>query len=67
MQSYLIRKRYEVCIGLEVHAQVLCLSKLFSRSSTFWNSPPNSLVNVFDAGYPGKTQFVLGSEKATTI
>ena len=39
--------KYEVIIGLEVHAQVLSESKLFSTSSTKFGSEPNlSLIHI---------------------
>ena len=37
--------RYEVVIGLEVHAQVLSKSKLFSGSSTKFGADPNDPVS----------------------
>ena len=36
---------WEIVIGMEVHAQVLSESKLFSGSSTEFGSPPNSNVS----------------------
>ena len=44
---------YEVIIGLEVHAQVLSKSKLFSSSATKFGSDPNSQVSLVDAAMPG--------------
>ncbi|MFN5352250.1 MAG: Asp-tRNA(Asn)/Glu-tRNA(Gln) amidotransferase subunit GatB [Alphaproteobacteria bacterium] len=44
---------WELVIGLEVHAQVISDSKLFSRSSTEFGSEPNSNVSFIDAGFPG--------------
>ena len=44
---------YEVVIGLEVHAQVLSKSKLFSPSETKFGSEPNSQVSLVDAAMPG--------------
>ena len=44
---------YEVIIGLEVHAQVLSESKLFSPSATKFGSEPNSQVSLVDAAMPG--------------
>src|SRR6201996_9748875 len=38
---------------MEVHAQVLSESKLFSGSSTTFGSPPNSDVSFVDAAMPG--------------
>ena len=38
--------KYEVVIGLEVHAQVLSNSKLFSGSSTKFGAGPNKQVSL---------------------
>ena len=54
--KYLIEKNgnnYEVVIGLEVHAQVLSESKLFSTSATKFGSEPNTQVSLVDAAFPG--------------
>ena len=45
--------KWEVVLGLEVHAQINTLSKLFSPSSTNYGAEPNSQVNLIDAGMPG--------------
>ena len=45
--------KWEVIIGLEVHAQVLSQSKLFSSSSTKFGSKPNNQVSLVDSGFPG--------------
>ncbi len=55
-KDYLIErngKKYEVIIGLEVHAQVLSKSKLFSSSPTKFGSEPNTQVSLVDAAFPG--------------
>ena len=55
-QSKLIKGQtgdWEVVIGLEVHAQVLSKSKLFSGASTEFGAEPNSQVSFIDAGMPG--------------
>ena len=55
-QEYLIKRNnneYEVVIGLEVHAQVLSESKLFSTSPTKFGSEPNTQVSLVDAAFPG--------------
>ena len=55
-KEYLINrdnKEYEVIIGLEVHAQVLSDSKLFSSSPTKFGSEPNTQVSLVDAAFPG--------------
>ena len=46
-------KKYEVVIGLEVHAQVLSESKLFSTSSTKFGAESNTQVSLVDAAFPG--------------
>ncbi len=54
--QYIIEKngnKYEVIIGLEVHAQVLSESKLFSTSATKFGSEPNTQVSLVDAAFPG--------------
>jgi aspartyl-tRNA(Asn)/glutamyl-tRNA(Gln) amidotransferase subunit B len=44
---------WEVVIGMEVHAQVLSKSKLFSGASTEFGKPANSNVSLVDAAMPG--------------
>ena len=44
---------WEVVIGLEVHAQILSQSKLFSGASTEFGAEPNTQVSFVDAGMPG--------------
>ncbi len=54
--EYIIKRNnneYEVVIGLEVHAQVLSKSKLFSGSPTKFGSEPNTQVSLVDAAFPG--------------
>ena len=54
--KYSIKRKnseYEVVIGLEVHAQVLSESKLFSTSSTKFGAEPNTQVSLVDAAFPG--------------
>jgi aspartyl-tRNA(Asn)/glutamyl-tRNA(Gln) amidotransferase subunit B len=45
--------RWEVVIGMEVHAQVSSKSKLFSGASTEFGAEPNSQVSLVDAAMPG--------------
>ncbi|KAL1130890.1 hypothetical protein AAG570_012131, partial [Ranatra chinensis] len=40
-------------VGLEIHAQINTVSKLFSGSPTSFGSAPNSNVSLFDAAIPG--------------
>ncbi len=44
---------WEIVIGMEVHAQVLSQSKLFSGASTEFGAEPNAQVSFVDAGMPG--------------
>jgi aspartyl-tRNA(Asn)/glutamyl-tRNA(Gln) amidotransferase subunit B len=44
---------WELVIGLEVHAQVISQSKLFSGAATEFGAAPNSQVSFIDAGFPG--------------
>src|ERR1700735_3878003 len=44
---------WEVVIGLEVHAQVISHSKLFSSASTEFGGEPNNHVSLVDAAMPG--------------
>ena len=45
--------RWEVIIGLEIHAQVTSNSKLFSGSSTKFGAEPNTQVSLVDSAFPG--------------
>jgi len=47
------KEKWEVIIGLEVHAQVLSNAKLFSSSSTKFGAEPNCQVSLIDAAMPG--------------
>ena len=54
--DYLIngdKSKWEVIIGLEVHAQVLSKSKLFSSSPTKFGAEPNTQVSLVDSAFPG--------------
>lgn len=44
---------WEMVIGLEVHAQVIAESKLFSGAATSFGAEPNSQVSLVDAAMPG--------------
>jgi aspartyl-tRNA(Asn)/glutamyl-tRNA(Gln) amidotransferase subunit B len=44
---------WEIVIGMEVHAQVISNSKLFSGASTEFGSEPNANVSLVDAAMPG--------------
>lgn len=45
--------KYEAVIGLEVHAQLLTNSKLFSGDSAAFGSAPNTHISPITLGYPG--------------
>lgn len=45
--------KYEIVIGLEVHAQLQTLSKAFSSDSTEFGAAPNTCVSVITLGHPG--------------
>ena len=51
---------WEVVIGLEVHAQVISKSKLFSGADTSYGADPNSQVSFVDAGLPGMLPVING-------
>lgn len=44
---------WEVIVGLEVHAQIVSQSKLFSGASAEYGGEPNTHVSLVDAGFPG--------------
>ena len=44
---------WEVVMGLEVHAQILTRSKLFSSASAAYGGEANAQVNLLDAALPG--------------
>ncbi len=44
---------WEVVIGMEIHAQVIANSKLFSGSSANFGAAPNAQVSMVDAAMPG--------------
>ena len=44
---------WEIVIGMEVHAQVVSNSKLFSGSSAVFGASPNNHVSLVDAAMPG--------------
>lgn len=44
---------YRPTIGLEIHAQLLCRSKIFSGDSAEFGSEPNTNISVVSLGHPG--------------
>lgn len=54
-------EEYETIIGLEVHAQLLTKTKLFSADETGFGAEPNTQISPVTLGYPG-TLPVLNEE-----
>ncbi len=52
---------WEVVVGLEVHAQVISRSKLFSGAATDFGAEPNSQVSLVDAAFPGMLPVINGT------
>lgn len=48
-----IRQKYRVVIGLEVHAQLLTSSKIFSAEPSSFGAAPNTQVGVITLAHPG--------------
>ncbi|XCE17853.1 Asp-tRNA(Asn)/Glu-tRNA(Gln) amidotransferase subunit GatB [Candidatus Liberibacter asiaticus] len=51
---------WEVVIGIEVHAQLSVVSKLFSGASVNFGAEPNTQVSFFDAAMPGMLPILNG-------
>ena len=51
---------WEIIIGMEVHAQVISKSKLFSTASTAFGAAPNHHVALVDAAMPGMLPVLNG-------
>ena len=47
------REKYELVVGLEVHAQLLTKSKIFCGDSTSFDAAPNTQVSAVSLGHPG--------------
>lgn len=47
------REKYEVVIGLEIHAQMLTKTKAYSCDINEYGAIPNTNVNVISLGHPG--------------
>jgi len=45
--------RWETVIGLEIHVQLACDSKIFSSASTAYGKEQNTQASLIDLGYPG--------------
>ncbi|HSG87698.1 MAG TPA: Asp-tRNA(Asn)/Glu-tRNA(Gln) amidotransferase subunit GatB [Pseudomonadales bacterium] len=51
---------WEAVIGLEVHVQLACASKIFSGASTAFGAEPNSQACAVDLGLPGTLPVLNG-------
>ena len=58
---------WEMVIGLEVHAQVIGASKLFSGAATAFGAAPNSQVSLVDAAMPGMLPVLNGHSVAQAV
>lgn len=48
-----LKSKYELVVGLEVHAQLSTLSKAFSSDSAAFGAGPNQNISVISLGHPG--------------
>lgn len=48
-----VREKYTIVIGLEVHAQLLTNSKIYSTDATDFGKSPNTNVSVVTLAHPG--------------
>jgi aspartyl-tRNA(Asn)/glutamyl-tRNA(Gln) amidotransferase subunit B len=53
MLSEEIRNKYQLVVGLEVHAQLLTESKMYASDSTEYGNLPNTQISVITLGHPG--------------
>lgn len=53
MLSEELRNKYQLVIGLEVHAQLLTESKMYSSDSNEYGNLPNTLISAITLGHPG--------------
>ena len=48
-----LRDKYQVVIGLEVHAQLLTKTKAYSSDENIYGAKPNTKISVISLGHPG--------------
>ncbi len=53
MLSEELKNKYQLVIGLEVHAQLLTESKMYAADSTEYGNLPNTQISVITLGHPG--------------
>ncbi|KAJ6287085.1 GatB/GatE catalytic domain-containing protein [Bipolaris maydis] len=46
-------EKWELTVGIEVHAELNTARKLFSSAATSVSEPPNTHVSLFDVAFPG--------------
>jgi len=47
------KNKYEAIIGLEVHAQLITLTKAYSSDKNLYGEAPNSLTSIISLAHPG--------------
>lgn len=57
MVSASLRDKYEVVIGLEVHAQLKTKSKIFAPDGAEFGHDPNTETSPITLGMPGVLRF----------
>jgi aspartyl-tRNA(Asn)/glutamyl-tRNA(Gln) amidotransferase subunit B len=53
MLSEELKNKYQLVVGLEVHAQLLTESKMYASDSNEYGNLPNTLISVITLGHPG--------------
>lgn len=53
MLSEEIKDKYQLVIGLEVHAQLLTASKMYSSDASAYGQEPNTQISAITLGHPG--------------
>src|SRR6185312_13177925 len=48
-----VSDKYELVVGLEIHAQLSTLSKVFSSDSAAFGAAPNEHISAISLGHPG--------------
>ena len=59
--------KWEMVIGLEVHAQITAQAKLFSGASAEFGAAPNAHVSLVDAAFPGMLPVINGQCVAQAV
>jgi aspartyl-tRNA(Asn)/glutamyl-tRNA(Gln) amidotransferase subunit B len=53
-----VADKYELVVGLEVHAQLSTLSKAFSSDSAAFGAEPNHHISAISLGHPGTLPYI---------